>query len=82
MSKDNIFYKDSVVSASLLSFSDNYIQIFASFNTAQVQLFLSLQTYIGPVVVSVNPYRLLSIYTPDYIEEYTSRNMYELPPHM
>lgn len=44
--------------------------------------FLLFQTYIGTVVVSVNPYKKLDLYTPDIIEEYRSRNIYELPPHM
>ena len=41
-----------------------------------------LQTYIGNVVVSVNPYEKLPLYTHAVIEEYRSRNIYELPPHM
>ncbi len=41
-----------------------------------------LQTYIGPVVVSINPYRKIDIYTPEHIEEYKSRSIFEMPPHM
>lgn len=41
-----------------------------------------IYTYIGAVVVSVNPYRPLGIYTPEYISEYRSRTMFELPPHI
>ena len=40
------------------------------------------QTYIGNVVVSVNPYRSLPLYTQELISEYRSRNIYELPPHV
>ncbi|XP_012941963.2 unconventional myosin-Ib [Aplysia californica] len=40
------------------------------------------QTYIGNVVVSVNPYEKLPLYTHGVIEEYRSRNIYELPPHI
>ncbi|KAK3106305.1 hypothetical protein FSP39_017437 [Pinctada imbricata] len=38
--------------------------------------------YIGSVVVSVNPYKQLQLYTPDLIDEYRARNIYELPPHI
>ena len=41
-----------------------------------------LQTYIGKVVISINPYEKLTIYTDDYVAQYRSRNMFELPPHM
>ena len=45
-------------------------------------LLFNLQTYIGDVVVSINPYRKFNLYTPERIAEYRSRNIYELPPHM
>lgn len=52
---------------------------------SQYLLFLRLslsQTYIGSVVISMNPYKHLSIYTADKVEEYRNRNFYELSPHM
>lgn len=40
------------------------------------------QTYIGNVVVSVNPYKKLALYTTEVIHAYQRYSMYELPPHM
>lgn len=45
-------------------------------------ILLFQQTYIGTVVVSVNPYKNLPIYSQDVIEKYRGENLYELPPHM
>uniref|UniRef100_A0A8C0XDJ8 Unconventional myosin-Ib n=2 Tax=Castor canadensis TaxID=51338 RepID=A0A8C0XDJ8_CASCN len=41
-----------------------------------------IYTYIGSVVISVNPYRSLSIYSPEKVEDYRNRNFYELSPHI
>ncbi|KAK8775215.1 hypothetical protein V5799_031440 [Amblyomma americanum] len=41
-----------------------------------------IYTYIGPVLVSVNPYRLVDIYSDDYVNLYRNANFYELPPHV
>ncbi|XP_015914196.2 unconventional myosin-Ic isoform X3 [Parasteatoda tepidariorum] len=41
-----------------------------------------IYTYIGPVVISVNPYQDLDLYSPEIIEQYQNVNFFELPPHI
>jgi myosin-1 len=41
-----------------------------------------LYTYIGEVVVSVNPYKPVEIYNKNYVDEYKGREIYERPPHI
>uniref|UniRef100_A0A7N6AIQ2 Myosin IG n=1 Tax=Anabas testudineus TaxID=64144 RepID=A0A7N6AIQ2_ANATE len=41
-----------------------------------------IYTYIGEVVVSVNPYRQMDIYGKETIEAYRGRELYENPPHL
>ncbi|XP_007444486.1 unconventional myosin-Ig-like, partial [Python bivittatus] len=41
-----------------------------------------IYTYIGEVVVSMNPYKPLELYGKDVIEHYRGRELYERPPHL
>ena len=41
-----------------------------------------IYTYIGNVLISVNPFRDLGIYTDDILRSYRGKNRLEMPPHV
>ena len=42
-----------------------------------------IYTYIGPVLLSVNPFKLITgLYSPALLRKHSGRYMYEMPPHL
>lgn len=41
-----------------------------------------IYTYIGQVLISVNPYKTLNIYTPEDVRQYRNIHFFEAPPHI
>ena len=41
-----------------------------------------VQTNIGTILISINPYLRLPLYTPSVIDEYRNRGIKQLPPHV
>ncbi|CAO3663751.1 unnamed protein product [Umbelopsis ramanniana] len=41
-----------------------------------------IYTYIGHVLISVNPFKDLGIYTEDVLRSYPGKNLLEMPPHV
>lgn len=41
-----------------------------------------IYTYIGNILISVNPYKKLALYSADLAATYAKRGPFQLPPHM
>lgn len=45
-------------------------------------LISSFQTFLSTLLVSINPYKKLSLYTPDVIDKYRNHRRHHMPPHI
>lgn len=50
--------------------------------TSPSRSFLLQQTYIGPMVISINPFQKLEKYEEHVIPDYTTKSRDELAPHL
>lgn len=41
-----------------------------------------IYTYVGEILIAVNPFRFFPMYNPKFINAYTNRNLGSLPPHI
>ena len=41
-----------------------------------------IYTYIGSILISINPFHYFPIYNPKYVQQYQGRKLHELPPHI
>lgn len=51
-------------------------------NSSELHYQHSLQTSVSTLLVSINPYKKLSLYTPDVIDKYRNHCLHQIPPHM
>lgn len=66
----------------LIVFSEYEQKLYANETFFSISFYIHLQTYTGSILVAVNPYQILPIYTAEQIKIYKERKIGELPPHI
>uniref|UniRef100_M3ZGT3 Myosin XVA n=1 Tax=Xiphophorus maculatus TaxID=8083 RepID=M3ZGT3_XIPMA len=72
----------TVLATSTLLFIGLFKYLFASLPLLMSLLTHLIQTYIGSILVSVNPYKMYNIYGTDVVLLYKGRALGEHPPHL
>lgn len=62
---------------------DNYTDGDVYINNLEIRFKTQLNyTCIRNILVSINPFEDLGVFSPELIREYSGRAMFELPPHL